>query len=127
MKIDHIAIYTDDLEEMKNFFIKFFGGKAGEMYHNTKTNFRSYFISFNEGMRLEIMTRPDIVKNNYDATPLGYHHMSFSVGERQKVDSLTNELVLAGYTNISGPRTTGDGYYESQISGPEGIIIEISE
>lgn len=127
IKIDHIALYTTKLEEMKAFFIKFFNGKAGEMYHNQKSGFKSYFVTFDGGDRIEIMTRSEVSEKDKDEYPCGYHHISFSVGGREKVDSLTKELNDSGYITLSGPRTTGDGYYESQIYGPEGNIIEITE
>lgn len=127
IKIDHIALYTTKLEEMKEFFVKFFKGKAGEMYHNQKSGFKSYFVTFDGGERIEIMTRNEVSKGEKEEYPCGYHHISFSVGGRECVDSLTKELNDAGYITLSGPRTTGDGYYESQISGPEGNIIEITE
>ena len=127
MKIDHIAIYTHELEKMKDFFVKYFSGTAGEKYYNTKSGFMSYFISFEDNTRIEIITRPELNLSIKDKKVLGYHHLSFSVGGRDKVDELTSELSNDGYNVISGPRTTGDGYYESQISIIEGNIIEITE
>ena len=127
MKIDHIAIYTHELDNMKDFFVKYFSGTAGEKYHNTKSGFMSYFISFEDNTRIEIMTRPELNLFDKDKEAVGYHHLSFSVGGRDKVDELTSELSNDGYNVISGPRTTGDGYYESQISIIEGNIIEITE
>ena len=127
MKIDHIAIYTHELDNMKDFFVKYFSGTAREKYHNTKSGFMSYFISFEDNTRIEIMTRPELNLFDKDKEAVGYHHLSFSVGGRDKVDELTSELSNDGYSVISGPRTTGDGYYESQISIIEGNIIEITE
>ena len=127
MKIDHIAIYTHKLDNMKDFFVKYFSGTAREKYHNTKSGFMSYFISFEDNTRIEIMTRPELNLSIKDKKGLGYHHLSFSAGGRDKVDELTSELSNDGYNVISGPRTTGDGYYESQISIIEGNIIEITE
>ena len=57
---------------------------------------------------------------------LGFTHVSFSVGSKEKVDSLTEVLTEDSYHVLSGPRTTGDGYYESCIVGPEKILIEIT-
>lgn len=127
MKIDHIAIYTHELDNMKDFFVKYFSGTAGEKYHNTKSGFMSYFISFEDNTRIEIMTRPELNLSDKEKIGVGYHHLSFSLGGRKKVDKLTSELSKDGYNVISGPRTTGDGYYESQISIIEGNIIEITE
>lgn len=127
MKIDHIAIYTHELENMKDFFVKYFNGTARDKYHNTKSGFMSYFISFEDNTRIEIMTRPELNLSDKEKIGVGYHHLSFSLGGRKKVDKLTSELSKDGYNVISGPRTTGDGYYESQISIIEGNIIEITE
>lgn len=127
MKIDHIAMYVNDLEAAKEFFIKYFGAVSNEMYHNSKTGLKTYFLSFKEGSRLEIMNRPDIIDSEKNNTQSGYIHLAFSVGSKEKVDTLTNELKEAGYKVLSGPRTTGDGYYESCILGIENNQIEITE
>lgn len=127
IKIDHMAMYVMDLEGVKNFFIRFFGAKANEMYHNPKTGLRSYFLSFGERTRLEIMNRPEVKEEIKDIYNAGFIHLSFSVGGMKQVDKLTQDLAHAGYEVLSGPRTTGDGYYESCILGPEGNQIEITE
>lgn len=126
MKIEHVAMYVNDLETAKVFFVKYFGGRANELYHNKKTDFRSYFISFEDGARLEIMTRPDMKDMEKDINRTGYIHLAFSVGSKEKVDGLTELLRNDGYEVLSGPRTTGDGYYESCILGIEGNQIEIT-
>ena len=125
MKIEHVALYVQDLEKTKEFFVRFFGATANERYFNSNTGFSSYFLSFSEGARLEIMTRPGM-KFSTDRTGR-YHHVAFKVEDRQRVDAFTNKLVAAGYKCISGPRQTGDGYYESCIQGPDEILIEITE
>ena len=126
MKIEHIALYVNDLEEARNFFTKYFDAVSSEGYHNPKTDFRSYFLSFGDGARLEIMTRPDLTDSGVFLNRFGYAHIAFSVGSAGAVDSLTARLKADGYTVISGPRTTGDGYYESCIVGFEGNLIEIT-
>ena len=126
MKIEHIALYVEDLEETKNFFIKYLGAKANNGYHNPRTDFRSYFLSFEDGARLEIMQRPEMVNLPKEAARTGYAHIAFSVGSREKVDALTAELKADGYDVVSGPRITGDGYYESCIVAMEGNQIEIT-
>ena len=126
MKIEHIALYVEDLEETKNFFIKYLGAKANNGYHNPRTNFRSYFLSFKDGARLEIMQRPEMVNLPKEAARTGYAHIAFSVGSREKVDALTAELKVDGYDVVSGPRITGDGYYESCIVAMEGNQVEIT-
>ena len=124
MKIEHIALYVRDLEGARDFFVKYFGGVCGVIYHNQKTDFRSYFLTFGDGSRLELMTRPDLSDGTENC--FGYAHIAFSVGSREMVDSLTARLEADGYTVMSGPRTTGDGYYESAVLGFEGNIIEIT-
>ena len=126
MKIEHVAMYVNDLEATKDFFVTYLRGRANELYHNKKTDFRSYFISFEDGARLEIMTRPDMKDMEKDINRTGYIHLAFSVGSKEKVDGLTEFLRNDGYEVLSGPRTTGDGYYESCILGIEGNQIEIT-
>lgn len=127
MKIEHLAMYVNDLEKTKEFFIKFFGAEANDMYHNPKTGLKTYFLSFDGEARLEIMSRPEMTDNEKLINQTGYIHLAFKTGSREKVDSLTLELKEAGYKVLSGPRITGDGYYESCILGPENNQIEITE
>ena len=126
MRIEHVAMYVDDLEAARDFFVAFLGGKANGGYHNRTTGFRSYFISFDGGARLEIMNKPAIAGAGGPAERMGYSHVAFSVGSRERVDALTEELRAAGYEVLSGPRTTGDGYYESCVTAIEGNRIEIT-
>lgn len=127
MKIEHIAMYVSDLESARKFFVDYFRAEANEGYFNAKTQFRSYFLSFDNGCRLEIMNKPDIADDEQSVMRTGYAHIAFSAGSKEKVDSLTEKLRTDGYNVISGPRTTGDGYYESCIVGIEGNLIEITE
>ncbi|MBD5139243.1 MAG: hypothetical protein HDT24_08040 [Ruminococcus sp.] len=125
MQIEHIAIYYRDLEKAKSFFSEYFGATARELYRNEKTGFSSYFLTFENGARLEIMNRPDVCEK--ENRPLGgLHHIAFSVGSREKVDELTNRLRRDGFSVTGEPRVTGDGYYESIISDFEGNLIEIT-
>jgi lactoylglutathione lyase len=126
MIINHIAMYVNDLEAARDFFVKYLGGTSNDGYHNKTTDFRSFFISFDEGTRLELMTKPGIVDADKDPDRTGYAHVAFSVGSKERVDELTQELRAAGYQVASGPRTTGDGYYESCIVVIEGNRIEIT-
>lgn len=126
MKIEHLAMYVNDLDLTKEFFIKYFNATANKKYHNDKTNFCSYFLSFDDGARLEIMNRPDMPDPDKELQRTGYIHIAFSVGSRERVDELTNRLRADGYEVIGGPRITGDGYYESCIIGIEGNQIEIT-
>ena len=126
MKIEHVALYINDLEKARDFFIKYFGGKSNDGYHNKTTDFRSYFISFDDGSRLEIMTRPELADTPKEVNRTGFIHLAFSVGSKENVDSLTERLQKDGFKVLSGPRTTGDGYYESCILGIEDNQIEIT-
>ena len=126
MKIEHIAMYVNDLEAAKEFFIKYFEASSNDGYHNRTTDFRSYFLTFSDGSRLEIMSRPQMDDSIKTPARTGYIHIAFSVGSKDKVDALTARLQEDGYETISGPRTTGDGYYESCVAGIEGNLIEIT-
>lgn len=127
MRIEHIAMYVNDLEKTRNFFVKYFNAKSNEGYHNKKTDFRSYFLSFDNGARLEIMNKPNMIDNEKQLEKTGYIHVAFSLGNKEAVNELTNKLKSDGYRVVSGPRITGDGYYESCIVGIEGNQIEITE
>lgn len=126
MKIEHAALYVQDLENAREFFTRFLGGTSNEKYHNPKTGFQSYFITFDDGARLEIMTKPDLASTDPNVPATGYAHLAFSVGSKEEVDRLSNELAANGYPITNGPRTTGDGYYESVIASVEGFPIEIT-
>lgn len=129
MRIEHLAIWVHDLEEVKEFYIKYFEMKCGEKYTNIKKNYSSYFLSF-EGAstRIEIMSRPDITDlAGEHSISFGLTHFSISVGSKRKVDKLTEQFRLDGYKIVGEPRTTGDGYYESVIEDCEGNWIEITE
>ena len=127
MKIEHIAMYVNDLEAARDFFVTYLGGKPNDGYHNKNTDFRSYFISFADGARLELMNKPGLDDQEKTLNRTGFAHIAFSVGSKERVDSLTAELKGAGFEVVSGPRTTGDGYYESCIVAIEGNQIEITE
>ena len=126
MFIEHIALYVNDLEKAKEFFVRYFSAVPNEQYHNKKTGFCSYFLSFDGGTRLEIMTRPNLFDEPKQLLRTGFIHLAFSVGSKEKVDELTARLKADGYEVISGPRTTGDGYYESCVIALEGNQIEIT-
>ena len=128
MRIDHIALFCRDLEAMRQFFLDYFEAVSNEQYHNPRTGLRTYILSFTEGStRLELMQRPDVADADPSVAAIGFIHVSFAVGSKRGVDLLTRRLADDGYPVVSGPRTTGDGYYESCILGPEGIQIEVME
>jgi lactoylglutathione lyase len=128
MKIDHLAIWAKDLESLKYFYQRYFDAEPGSKYHNAKKNFHSYFLRFGEGCRLELMQMPGIPLSLNDAHKQfsGLIHFAVSVGSKEKVDSLTEQLRKDGYAIVGEPRTTGDGYYESVVLDPEGNRIEIT-
>jgi len=125
MKIEHVALYVNDLEAARDFFVKYLGGVSNDGYHNAE-DFRSYFISFDDGARLEIMNKPVLKDQEKIIERTGYSHIAFSVGSKEYVDELTERLRQDGYEVVSGPRTTGDGYYESCIFAIEDNLIEIT-
>ncbi len=129
MRIEHVALWTRNLERMRDFYVGFFDGKSNEKYVNPRTGFESYFISFDSGARLEIMRKADIPanRNDVDEQYIGLIHVAMSTGSRESVDRLTNELRAAGYRVVSEPRETGDGYYESCVLDPDGNRVEITE
>jgi lactoylglutathione lyase len=128
MPIEHVALWTKDLERLKVFYETYFQAKAGEKYINPSQHFESYFLSFSSGARLELMHRPTVsaAVNDGETQFIGYSHLAFSVGSKEQVDALTSRLRSDGYQVIGGPRTTGDGYYESTILDPDGNRIEIT-
>ncbi len=126
MKIEHVAMYVNDLEGTRKFFEQYMGAISNNLYHNEKTGFQSYFLTFEDGARLEIMNKPNMDDINKSLQRTGFIHIAFSVGSREKVDLLTAQLKKDGYEIISGPRTTGDGYYESLVVAIEGNQIEIT-
>ncbi len=120
MRIEHVALWADDIERSREFYCKYFGAVSNEKYVNAVKGFESYFLSFESGARLEIMR-----KSGMAAAP-SMSHIAFSAGSEEAVDALTEKLRNDGYEIAGEPRTTGDGYYESVILDPEGNIIEIT-
>ena len=125
MNLEHVALYVDDLEATKVFYIRHFGATANNKYHNPRSGLQTYFLTFDGGARLEIMQRPGMSPRASGEYPLGYTHISFKLGSVEKVDELTRELQESGCPLLNGPRMTGDGYYESVLSDPEGNLIEL--
>ena len=127
MRIEHLAIWVTDLKLMRSFYERYLGATAGEIYHNPQKTFTSYFLSFKEGPRLELMHKPTILPpGDSHVEYLGITHFAVSVGSKEQVDALTEELRTDGYLVVGEPRTTGDGYYESVVLDPEGNRIEIT-
>ncbi|WP_167957360.1 VOC family protein [Anaerosporobacter faecicola] len=125
MRIEHIAMYVNDLNGTRDFFMKYFGATANEEYQND-SGFRSFFLTFDDGARLEIMTKPQLSESKKAIDQAGFIHIALSVGSIENVDAITTKLGNDGYNIISAPRKTGDGYYESCVLDLEGNQIEIT-
>lgn len=126
VEINHIAIWVRDLEVMKDFYLKYFAMTAGEKYANPTKNFTSYFLSFRNGARIELMQKPEIAERPTNEEQIGITHFAISVGSEGKVDELTLQLRSDGFKILGEPRLTGDGYYESLVADPEDNRIEIT-
>jgi lactoylglutathione lyase len=127
MKIDHIAIWTHDLERLRDFYVKFFNGRSNQKYHNPTTGFESFFVSFESGCRLELMKVPDLEVNNPSKiNRTGIAHIAFHVDFTQAVDAKADELSAAGFPILKGPRMTGDGYYEFETLDVDGNQLEVT-
>lgn len=124
MRIGHVALWTTRLEELKEFYMVYFGGKAGEKYVNPAKGFESYFISFGGEASLELMSRRDVCERA-GTEQLGFCHLSFSLPDRATVDRMTERLRGAGVRVVGEPRLTGDGMYESVVLDPDGNRIEL--
>lgn len=128
MKIEHLAIWTSDLERMRAFYQNYFGMKCSSKYENVQKGFSSYFLSFESGARIEIMTRKDISdEGGVKEYSVGLTHFAISAGSVEAVNNYTELLRKDGFTIYSEPRTTGDGYYESVVLDPDGNHVEITE
>ncbi|RHB51928.1 VOC family protein [Exiguobacterium sp. AM39-5BH] len=125
MKIEHVALWVNDLEQMRRFYETYLGATANDKYTNERKQFESYFLTFPESTcRLELMRRPDI--HGAPGDTIGYAHIAFALGSKEAVDTLTRRLEADGYPLVDGPRTTGDGYYESVLLDPEQNKLELT-
>jgi lactoylglutathione lyase len=123
-EISHLAAYVDDLPQARDFFVRYFDAVPSALYENPKTGFSSYFLSFGGEVRLELMHKEGL-KKSHGATR-GYDHLCFALASKEAVDALSERLRRDGYPVLTGPRLTGDGYYESLIEGIEGLSIELT-
>ena len=126
IRIEHIALWSEDIEQLKDFYVKYFGATANQKYLNEKKQFSSYFLSFVTGARIEIMHSPDILRSTHCGKTSGYAHLAISLGSEYAVDTLTKQLKADGIEVVDGPRRTGDGYYESVVLDPQGNKIELT-
>jgi lactoylglutathione lyase len=125
VRIEHVALWTRDLERLRAFYERWFDARAGETYENAERGFVSYFLTFESGARLELM-RMASTPDGAPAQSIGLAHLAISVGSEQRVDELTAALAREGHEVLDGPRRTGDGYYESVVLDPDGNRIEIT-
>ncbi|WP_296701611.1 VOC family protein [Algoriphagus sp.] len=126
MKLEHLAIWVEDLKKMKEFYCNYFAMSAGEKYHNPSKNFTSYFLSFPSGARIELMHKPGLLRALNRENELGFAHIAIATGSKEEVLKYTEKLRTEGFRVIAEPRTTGDGYFESVILDPEGNQIELT-
>jgi lactoylglutathione lyase len=128
MRIEHIALWTQDLERFKRFYVDYFGAAAGSGYVNPAKGFASCFLSFGDGARIEAMSTATLnpVAIEPGAQRMGLTHFALSLGSEEAVDRLTQRLKADGYPVLDGPRRTGDGYYESVVLDPDGNRVEIT-
>lgn len=126
MTLEHVALYVSELEAARRFFVDYFGATSNDGYHNPNTGLRTYFLTFEDGARLELMNKPGLTEAGEKGFRAGYVHVAFRLGSREAVDALTARLAGDGWEVLSGPRVTGDGYYESCVAGVEGNLIEIT-
>lgn len=126
MHIEHIALQVQDLQAAQAFFLRYFHASAGAPYHNPRTGLRTCFLTFENGARLELMTRPGLSAVKVAPAQTGLIHLAMGLGSREAVNTLTETLLADGYPVFSGPRVTGDGYYESCVQGPEGCTLELT-
>jgi lactoylglutathione lyase len=129
MTLEHVAIWTDRIEELKDFYTHFFDGVPNEKYTNSQKQFHSYFLTFRSGARLELMTMNGIPPNKNDTIKLqhrGIIHLAFGVDTIEDVDAKARQLKDAGFPILSGPRKTGDGYYEFETLDPDNNRLEVT-
>ena len=129
MTLEHVAIWTDKLEELKDYYVKYFEGTANTKYVNENKEFISYFLTFKSGARLEIMKMKNIPENLNDTIKTqhkGIIHLAFGVDTKQEVEEKARQLQTDGYIILSGPRKTGDGYYEFETLDPDNNRLEVT-
>jgi lactoylglutathione lyase len=128
IRIEHIAVWTENLARLVEFYSTYFNAKAGAKYTNPAKGYESFFLSFAGGARLELMKSSSLepAKFSRGAQRMGLTHLAISVGSSTTVDELTNRLREDGHEVVDGPRRTGDCYYESVVLDPDGNRIEIT-
>lgn len=125
MKLTHLALWTNRLEVLRDFYVNYFNGQSNEKYTNPTKGFASYFVTFENGVALEIMQRTDITEHPAKKEHIGLIHFAFSVGSKEKVNEMIEMFRKDGFSIVGEPRTTGDGFYEGAIADPDGNWVEI--
>ena len=127
-RIEHIALWTGDIERLAAFYATYFSATSGTPYANPAKGFASRFLHFADGARIELMqtTTLPLTSAAPGAQRLGLTHLAIALGSEAQVDALTERLRRDGYPIIDGPRRTGDGYYESVALDPDGNRVEIT-
>jgi lactoylglutathione lyase len=126
LRVEHVGLWVRNLEQMRDFYVAELGGRTGPLYENARTGFRSYFVSFGSGARLELMSRPlDQAAEPAGSEAFGYAHVAFRLDSREAVEDAVDRLEAAGVVVLGRPRVTGDGYYEAVVRDPEGNCIEL--
>lgn len=129
ISLHHVAIWTNNLENLKKYYTNYFNASSNSLYYNDKTNFKSYFLTFKSGSLLEIMQKPDIPLNANDTIikqHSGIIHLAFGVDTPDEVDKLAEQLQNDGFAILRGPRITGDGFYEFETADPDNNRIEVT-
>jgi lactoylglutathione lyase len=125
IRIEHVGLWVRDIESVAAFYCRYFGARVGPLYQNPRKGFSSRFLTFDSGARLEIMTRADVHERT-PAEQLGLAHVAITIGDEAGVDALAARFIADGLSPDSGPRRTGDGYYECVVRDPEGNRVEIA-
>jgi lactoylglutathione lyase len=117
-RIEHVALWTHDLERLREFYERHLGARAGARYDNEAKGFSSYFLEFDGGARLELM--------QMEGAAGSFAHVALGLGSEAAVDAAVEGLRAAGVPVADGPRRTGDGYYEAVVLDPDGNRIELT-
>jgi lactoylglutathione lyase len=127
-RIEHIALWTEDIDRLAGFYAEYFGAGIGPLYVNAAKGYESRFLTFESGARLELMktSRLRPIRHEPGAQRMGLTHLAIALGEERRVEQLTGVLRQAGFAVLDGPRRTGDGYYESVVVDPDGNRLELT-
>ncbi|PTY07002.1 glyoxalase/bleomycin resistance/extradiol dioxygenase family protein [Opitutaceae bacterium EW11] len=126
MRIEHVAVWTRNLDRLRDFYVRNFGCSSGDKYTNAAKGFSSYMLCFESGARLELMSRTDVTERTSQSPQVGYAHFALALGSEEAVRQWTEKLRKAGVPVASEPRRTGDGYYESAVLDPDGNTVELT-